>query len=151
VTVILSPPPGKGTLNLPADNVGTSQWKTGQPAGRLGDRSQAAPHPHGCPGCPHPSVGPAILGSPNVFINNLPALRVGDPGIAAACCGSNTWRAHIGTPSVIINGLHAHRKNDATLHCGGFPGQLIEGSPDVFFPSDGRIETPALLRPLRRV
>jgi uncharacterized Zn-binding protein involved in type VI secretion len=149
MTVILIPPPDQSILNLPRDNEGPNQWKSGLPAGRLGDRSQAAPHPHGCPACPHPSMGPAIMGSHNVFVNNMPALRVGDPGVAAACCGSNTWQAHTGTPSVIINGRRAHRMNDQTLHCGGFPGKLIEGSPDVFFPTDGKVEV-APSRPLSR-
>ena len=137
---ILKPQPPKGILSLPRDNTEPGQWKTGQAAGRLGDLAQAPPHPHGCPGCPHPAIGPAIMGSPTVFINNMPALRVGDIGVAMACCGSNMWRADTGTPSVIINGLHAHRMNDTTLHCGAFPGKLITGSPDVFFPTDGKIE-----------
>jgi uncharacterized Zn-binding protein involved in type VI secretion len=149
MTVFLSPPAGKSQVHLPDDNVDASQWKTGYPAGRLADKAQAPPHPHGCPACPHPVIGPAIIGSPNVFINNLPALRVGDIGIHAACCGPNMWRADTGTPSVIINGRHAHRKNDKTLHCGAFAGNLIEGSPDVFFPTDGKVEI-SVSRPLLR-
>ena len=100
--------------------------------GRLGDQAQAPPHPHGCPGCPHPAVGPAIGGSGDVFVNKRPALRKGDPGMHAACCGPNTWVADAGSGSVNINGIAAHRLSDATSHCGGAGrGQLIEGSSDV--------------------
>ncbi len=98
--------------------------------GRLGDRAQAPIDAHGCPACPHPAVGPAIAGSPDTQVNGRPALRVDDPGIHMACCGTNTWTAVKGALTVFINGKAAHRKLDATRHCGG-PGQLIEGSPNV--------------------
>ena len=101
-------------------------------AGRLGDKTQAPPHPHGCPACPHPHMGPAISGSADVFINNMPALRVGDQGVAAACCGPNLWEAKSGSLTVLINNKPAHRMGDITLHCQAFPtGSLIEGSPNV--------------------
>jgi uncharacterized Zn-binding protein involved in type VI secretion len=78
-------------------------------AGRLGDKAQAVPHPHGCPGCPHPHIGPAIIGSADVMINGMPALRVNDTGVAMACCGPNVWRAQKGSatvmsPNVIVGG-----------------------------------------------
>jgi uncharacterized Zn-binding protein involved in type VI secretion len=76
-------------------------------------------------------TGPAIGGSPDVNINGKPALRVGDPGIHAACCGPNSWKAAAGSSGVFINGKAAHRQNDQTTHCGGV-GKLIEGSSDVF-------------------
>src|SRR5205085_319911 len=100
------------------------------PAGRLGDQSHVPTDAHGCPGCPHSAVGPAVAGSPNVFVNARPALRLGDPGIHAACCGANTWTAVEGSSTVFINGRPAHRLNDGDLHCGGM-GRLVEGSPDV--------------------
>jgi hypothetical protein len=65
-----------------------------------------------------------------VNINGKPALRVGDKGTHAACCGSNTWKAVKGAPRVLINGRAVHRIADKTQHCGG-SGRLIEGSPDV--------------------
>lgn len=99
-------------------------------AGRLGDKSKTDADAHGCPACPHPAVGPAIIGSPNVNINNMPALRTGDTGIHAACCGPNMWTATKGSATVMINNRPAHRKGDLDTHCGGV-GQLIEGSPDV--------------------
>jgi uncharacterized Zn-binding protein involved in type VI secretion len=100
------------------------------PMGRLGDKSQAPMDAHGCPACPHPVIGPAIIGSPNVLVNNLPALRVGDKGIHMVCCGPNMWTATAGSATVMINNLPAHRLGDQDMHCGG-PGTLIEGSPDV--------------------
>ncbi len=100
------------------------------PQGRLGDKSQVPADAHGCPACPHPCVGPAIQGSPNVNVNSRPALRVGDTGVHAACCGPNMWTAQAGSGTVNINGMKAHRLGDADTHCGG-SGKLIEGSNDV--------------------
>ncbi len=100
-------------------------------AGRLGDLSQVQSDSHGCPACPHPCIGPAIIGSPDVNINSMPALRVGDVGMHAACCGPNMWRASNGSGTVQINGKAAHRRGDEDQHCGG-SGKLITGSPDVF-------------------
>ena len=100
------------------------------PQGRLGDKSQVGADAHGCPACPHPCTGPAILGSPDVMVNKKPALRVDDMGVHAACCGPNMWTAKVGSGTVMINGKPAHRLNDMDQHCGGV-GQLIEGSSDV--------------------
>jgi uncharacterized Zn-binding protein involved in type VI secretion len=99
-------------------------------AGRLGDKAQIQSDAHGCPGCPHPGVGPAIVGSTNVNINSRPALRVDDMGIHAVCCGPNTWQAQKGSSTVFINGKAAFRKDDMSKHCGG-SGKLIEGSDNV--------------------
>lgn len=98
--------------------------------GRLGDKSQAQVDAHGCPACPHNVTGPAIIGSPDVLVNHRPALRMGDSGIHAACCGPNIWVAAQGSATVLINFRPAHRLGDLDIHCGG-PGRLIEGSPDV--------------------
>jgi uncharacterized Zn-binding protein involved in type VI secretion len=98
--------------------------------GRLGDTAQVQADAHGCPGCPHPGIGPSIGGSANVFVNGLPALRVNDQGIHAVCCGGNTWTATQGSSTVMINGKAAFRQNDPTQHCGGV-GQLTVGSTDV--------------------
>lgn len=98
--------------------------------GRLGDRGTVAFDAHGCPGCPHPAIGPAVGGSPDVNVNGRPALRAGDMGVHGGCCGSNTWRAQDGAATVFINGRPAHRLGDAQQHCGG-SGRLIEASPDV--------------------
>ncbi len=100
------------------------------PQGRLGDKSQVPACAHGCPGCPHPCIGPAIAGSPNVLVNGRPALRIQDPGVHAACCGPNTWQAQQGSGTVFINSKAAHRLGDTVKHCGGI-GKLIEGSNNV--------------------
>jgi len=75
-------------------------------------------------------VGPAIVGSPTVFVNKRPALRMNDTGMHAACCNTNTWQAIRGSMTVFINGMAAHRMGDTDRHCGGI-GMMIEGSPNV--------------------
>ncbi len=70
------------------------------------------------------------MGSPNVNVNSRPALRVGDMGMHAACCGPNMWTAQAGSGTVNINGKKAHRMGDADTHCGG-SGKMIEGSNNV--------------------
>ena len=97
---------------------------------RLGDLGKVENDAHGCPGCPHTAVGPAILGSPNVFVNGRPAIRKDDIGMHAVCCGPNMWKATGASGSVFINGQGAHRKGDAQQHCGG-DGECITGSPNV--------------------
>lgn len=101
------------------------------PQSRLGDKSQVPADAHGCPACPHPAIGPAVLGSPNVNVNARPALRVTDIGVHAACCGPNMWTATKGSGTVFINKLPAHRLGDKDTHCGGI-GQMVEGSGNVF-------------------
>jgi len=100
------------------------------PQSRLGDLSQVPADAHGCPACPHPCIGPAIQGSPNVNVNSMPALRVDDIGVHAACCGPNMWTAAAGSGTVFINGKAAHRQGDQDTHCGG-SGQMVQGSPNV--------------------
>jgi uncharacterized Zn-binding protein involved in type VI secretion len=84
----------------------------------------------------HPVTGPAVSGSPDVFVNAKPSLRVGDVGVHGACCGANNWTATQGAPGVYINGRAVHRRGDATKHCGGI-GKLVAGSPDVFVGDSG--------------
>lgn len=83
-----------------------------KPAARLGDLNA----------CPLPGHGtnPTISGSPNVLINNLPALRVGD----ATACG-DTVTEGIGT--ILINGKPIAFQGSATAH----GGLIITGSGDV--------------------
>jgi uncharacterized Zn-binding protein involved in type VI secretion len=85
---------------------------------------------HGRECCPHECIGPAVTGSPDVIVNNQPALRVDDSGIHALCCGPNTWVAIDGSETVLINNRKAHRLDDLDQHCGG-PGRMVDGSPDV--------------------
>ncbi len=106
------------------------------PAGRKGDIAFCPrDHHEGCDKCPHTVIGAAVRGSKNVRINGRQALRVGDRGLHASCCGSNLWQAAIGSPTVLINNRPAHRMLDITRHCGtqklgGF-GLLVNGSPNV--------------------
>jgi uncharacterized Zn-binding protein involved in type VI secretion len=65
------------------------------------------------------------------MINNLPALRINDIGVALACCGANMWEATKGSGTVLINNKGAHRMGDTTTHCQFASGTLVEGSPDV--------------------
>ena len=97
---------------------------------RLGDYSFVPLDKHGCPGCPHPCTGPAICGSPDVLVNGMPAIRVSDPGVHAACCNGNTWTASKGSSNVFVNNLKAHRRGDKDDHCGG-SGYMIQGSMNV--------------------
>ena len=99
-------------------------------AARLTDKSNCPSDSHGNICCPHNVTGPSTKGSPNVFINGLSALRVGDPGIHSGCCGPNTWQCSEGSSTVFINGLPAVRQGDKTTHCGG-TGKIISGSEDV--------------------
>jgi uncharacterized Zn-binding protein involved in type VI secretion len=106
-------------------------------AGRVGDEAKCPEDGHKCPKCKHVTVGPAIKGSPDTYINNQPTLRVGDRGMhTEKCCGANAWRAMTGSSTVTVNGLPIHRVGDETKHCGGL-GRLIVGSPDVNVGSGG--------------
>ncbi|HVV86843.1 MAG TPA: PAAR domain-containing protein [Kofleriaceae bacterium] len=100
------------------------------PQCRLGDKSQVPADAHGCPACPHPAIGPAIIGSPDVNVNKMPATRVDDIGVHMACCGPNMWTAKAGSGTVFINNKAAHRLGDQDTHCGG-SGQMVEGSANV--------------------
>ena len=93
----------------------------GKPAARLGDM-------HICPKVepgPVPHVGGPILeGSTDVFINGLPAARVGD----AALCVGPADKISSGSATVFINGKPAARMGDSCAH----GGKIIIGSSNVF-------------------
>ena len=99
---------------------------------RISDLASCDACGHGCPACPHATIGPIIAGSPTVMLNGLPVARKGDPGIAAACCGTNTYEIVEGDPEVLIDGRPAARVGDATRHCGRNSGRLI-GPPKSIF------------------
>jgi len=100
------------------------------PVSRVGDRANCPLDSHGKSCCDHDVTGPAISGSPDVFVNNRPVLRVGDPGEHSKCCGSNSWVTAAGSKYFRVNGLPVVRLGDETTHCGG-TGKMIEGSDDV--------------------
>jgi uncharacterized Zn-binding protein involved in type VI secretion len=98
---------------------------------RLSDLALVLSDTHGCCVCTHICVGPTIDASNNVFINSLGAVREGDAGIHAVCCGPNTYKAAEGSGNVFVNGKPLVRMGDKTEHCGG-QGSFITGSPTVF-------------------
>ena len=97
---------------------------------RLQDKSEVPADAHGGVCCAHKCIGPAVQGSPDVFVNGRNAIRVTDPGEHEGCCGPNTWIAKSGSGTVFINNLKAHRKGDQDQHCGGM-GIMKEGSDNV--------------------
>jgi len=105
-------------------------------AGRVGDNATSPADAHGCPTGAHPVIGPAVAGSPDVFVNNMPGVRVGDQGIHAPACGPKTWVAVQGAPRVFINDRPAFRCTDAAQFVSS-AGTLIEGSPDVLIGDAG--------------
>ncbi|MBR9979472.1 MAG: hypothetical protein KFF50_00450 [Desulfatitalea sp.] len=96
---------------------------------RIGDKALGT-DAHRCKACPHVVTGPATQGSADVIVNGKPAVRKGDRGVHAACCGSNTWTAQGASDTVIINGKPAFRHLDRTDHCGG-TGMLVQASGNV--------------------
>jgi len=88
---------------------------------RVGDNSTG----HGC----YPPMA-ATTGSPNVFVNSRPVVRVGDYWNSHACPGSlpHDGVASSGSSSVFANGRPIVRVGDS-ISCGDTAG---EGSPDVF-------------------
>ncbi len=99
---------------------------------RVGDNAQCPSDTHGNPlCCPHPTMGPATTGSPDVMVNGAAVLRVGDHGIhSTPCCGPNTWVVGQGSATVFVNGLAVARLGDQTVHCGGV-GNIISGSANL--------------------
>ena len=106
-------------------------------AGRLGDEATRPDGAPSCPKCKGVKEGPSKKGSPDVFINGQPVLRVGDKGEhAEVCCGKSAWRAKTGSSTVTINGMPMHRVGDA-IEQGEAVGQLVTGSSDVEVGSGG--------------
>jgi len=100
------------------------------PICRVGDKAHCPRDSHGSSCCSHSVSGSATSGSPDVFINGRPVLRLGDPGKHRKCCGANNWVTTEGSTSVFVNGIPVTRIGDATKHCGG-KGKMIEASTDV--------------------
>lgn len=99
---------------------------------RVGDDAYCPAESHG--GSSREVQGPAVKGSPNVFINGIPVLRVGDTGVhqAKTCSGPNTWVNIEGSSKVFINNIPAVRLGDRTRHCGGQEGVMIEAADNIF-------------------
>lgn len=93
---------------------------------RVGGLAHCPAYAMGCPACPHPVTGPILSGSPNVFIDGLPAARAGDPGMHAGGCGPTSYVIKTGDPNVLIDGKPAARVGDQT-HSGGV-GRIISAT-----------------------
>ena len=77
-------------------------------------------------------IGPILQGSPNVFINGLPASRVGDIGMHTICIGPNSFTVSSGDNEVLIDGKPAAMfESSQTQHCGG-TGHIL-GAHQNFF------------------
>ncbi|QDV26399.1 PAAR domain-containing protein [Aureliella helgolandensis] len=76
------------------------------------------------PPTPLPSIGMVTLGmSVKVLINNLPAARAGDIGLAPSCCGiPPAWfKIKTGSSNVFIGGARAARTTDICQACKNIP------------------------------
>lgn len=71
---------------------------------------------------------PAIEGSPDVFINNIPSVRLGDAWQVHCCKSCHSGASSSGSPNVFVNGKPKCRIGDA-ISCGS---TMVNGSPDVF-------------------
>jgi hypothetical protein len=106
---------------------------------------------HNCEGCvlclSHPSSGPSLHGSPNVFVNGTPVLRATGPSggppdggthNAGQCCGDNKWICAMAeNRGVYINGYLAFCETDKTKHDndGTFGSLVVNGTKNVFVGS----------------
>lgn len=94
------------------------------PAHRRGDIGSG----HACHFPPTPATG----GSPDVYVNGRPLMRVGDSYVPHACvaghAGPHGRALADGSATVFINGKPAGRKGDA-IDCGG---QAQTASGNVF-------------------
>jgi len=81
---------------------------------------------------PHCSGMVRAVGSPNVFINNIPVSRESDVNtvhlLPGAPCPSHAAPITIGSPTVFANNLGFGRIGDAVTAC----TSVAAGSPDVF-------------------
>ena len=85
----------------------------------------------GLPCCPHGRSGTNSEGSPDVYINSLPAHRLGDFG-NCNCPHGGTFKSSSASQSVFVNGRGLVRVNDSTtcVVC-GCGGVHVSGSPNV--------------------
>lgn len=85
----------------------------------------------GAPCCGHGRSGTNASGSPNVFIEGLPAHRLGDTG-PCNCPHGGTFSTTSGSPNVFVNGIPLSRIGDSTACMGcGIGGTHVSGSPTV--------------------
>ena len=82
--------------------------------------------------CAHSRAGTNSTGSPNVFVNGIPAHRLYDFG-DCLCPHGGTYASVEASKSVFVNGRGLTRIGDLTscMVCGQ-PGSHVAGSPNVF-------------------
>jgi hypothetical protein len=68
------------------------------PASRVNDKAKCPSDSHGKQCCSHSVTGPAVSGSPDVFINGQPVLRIGDPGEHSSCAAPIPGNARKAAP-----------------------------------------------------
>ena len=86
---------------------------------------------HTTPHLPMEFRGMVNQGSPDVFINGIPAARQGDQTLERDnCCGFSYGSVKIGSGSVLINGRPAARQGDP-LNAHNGEGSIAGGSGDV--------------------
>ncbi len=86
---------------------------------RVGSTANVPADSHGCPACPHNCTGPALTGTPPVFLNGTRLLPVGSTGRHKNCCGDNTFVVTGGDAEVKFHGKPLAVKGSPTKHCGG--------------------------------
>ncbi|MBK9568783.1 MAG: PAAR domain-containing protein [Chitinophagaceae bacterium] len=92
---------------------------------------------HGCPACPHKTIGVITTGSSLIMAGQYPAARVGDKGFSFSCCGGNYFTIRTGDNRVLIEGIPAAEIGAYTTHCGG-EGNLVGGySESLLLLNDG--------------
>jgi uncharacterized Zn-binding protein involved in type VI secretion len=89
------------------------------PVVRLGDS---------CSGHDSYSPRPSVSGSTNIFVNGIPAHRMGDAWDTHCAVSCHTGNAIAGSPTVFANSIPLCRIGDA-IDCGS---TMVTGSPNVF-------------------
>lgn len=77
---------------------------------------------------PIPFTGTWITGSPNVTVNGIAVVRLGDTG--QANCG-HTFVASTASDIIKADGIFIHRVGDQVLPIPGGSGSTVSGSPNV--------------------
>ena len=84
----------------------------------------------GCNVCPHPWTGTITGGSSNLFINGIPAARMGDKG--SIICPHGGSFTITGSSGDVANGPKFARMTDeVTCTKCGAKGKIMSGSPNV--------------------
>ena len=85
---------------------------------------------HGLPCCPHSVTGTIVIGSPDVFANDLQVARLNDD-VEHNCPHCGTGFISSCSSTVFANNIGVARLGDAVTYPAG-SGTIITGSEDVF-------------------